>query len=98
MSVNQYIEMSDNNEARQIIMDTIKGLVGWRVIHSREDIIRFLCGEGFDIPDVSEDSITVSAPDEPGNTLTFTGYLFSSQFKLTRSATDIEVTTGEVGA
>ncbi len=97
MSVDQYIELSDNDVARKIITDTIKGLVGGRVIHSREDIVRFLCGERFYIPDVSENSITVSAPDEPENTLTLTGYLFSSQFKLTRSATDIEVTTGEVG-
>lgn len=98
MSVNQYVEMPDNNEARKIITDTIRGLVGGRVIHSRDDIIRFLCGEGFDIPGVSEDSITLSAPDEPENTLTFTGYLFSSRFKLIRSATDIEITIGEAVA
>lgn len=62
-------------------MEPIKGLVGQGVIHSREDIIRFLCSEGFDIPEASEGSITLSTPDEPGNTGPLRRWLFCDRIR-----------------
>ncbi|TNL02323.1 hypothetical protein CYD30_27125 [Kosakonia cowanii] len=44
-------------------------------------MIRHLCGANFDITGVTEDSITVCAPDEPDNTVTLSGWLFSERFR-----------------
>lgn len=72
----------ENLEAAKIIERTITDLVGRGVIHSRDDIIRHLCGGGFTIAGVTDDSIAISAPDEPENTLTLSSRLFSGQFVL----------------
>ncbi|EWG67617.1 MULTISPECIES: hypothetical protein [unclassified Enterobacter] len=71
-----------NDEAREIIKGTVKQLVGDGRVHSRDDIIRHLCGANFDITEVTEECITVCAPDEPDNTLTLSGWLFSDRFRL----------------
>lgn len=76
-----------NEEAGEIIKGTLKKLVGGGRIHSRDDIIRHLCGANFDITDVTEESITVCAPDEPANTLILSGWLFSERFGLDRDKT-----------
>ena len=73
-----------NEEAREIIKGTVKQLIGDGRIHSRDDIIRHLCGANFDITDVTEESITICAPDEPANTLILSGWLFSERFGLDR--------------
>jgi hypothetical protein len=73
-----------NEEARDIIKGTVKQLIGDGRIHSRDDIIRHLCGANFDITDVTEESITICAPDEPANTLILSGWLFSERFGLDR--------------
>jgi hypothetical protein len=73
-----------NEDAREIIKGTVKQLVGDGRIHSRDDIIRHLCGANFDITEVTEDSITVCAPDEPDNTATLSGWLFSERFRMGR--------------
>lgn len=73
-----------NEEAREIIKGTVKQLVGDGRIHSRDDIIRHLCGANVDITDVREESITICAPDEPANTLILSGWLFSERFGLDR--------------
>lgn len=82
MSAVDLTECSDNEKATSIIKETIKLLVGEGRIHSRDDIIRHLCGAKFDIVEVTGESITLCAPDEPQNTSTLRGWLFSNQFVL----------------
>jgi len=79
----------ENAEAAKIIERTITDLVGRGVIHSRDDIIRHLCGGGFTISGVTDDSIAISTPDEPENTLTLSGWLFSGQFILSGGLRDV---------
>ncbi|EPO62870.1 hypothetical protein H229_5209 [Klebsiella pneumoniae UHKPC02] len=46
-------------------------------------MIRYLIKEGgFDILSVTDTSVTLCAPDEPEETLTLTGWVFSSSFRL----------------
>ena len=80
MSENSLICRDENAEAVKVIKETVKDLVGRGIIHSRDDIIRHLCGANFDITGVTEDSITVCAPDEP-NTVTLSGWMFSERFR-----------------
>lgn len=84
MSENNLTCRDENTEAVKVIKETVKDLVGRSIIHSRDDIIRHLCGANFDITGVTEDSITVCAPDEPANTLILSGWLFSERFGLDR--------------
>ncbi|EEL3199971.1 hypothetical protein HAR72_003168 [Salmonella enterica] len=93
MSAIDLTECSDNEKATNVIKETIKLLVGERRIHSRDDIIRHLCGAKFDIVDVTEESITICAPDEPVNTSTLSGWLFSDRFRLVQ---DRHRTEGEL--
>lgn len=81
MSENNLICRDENAQAEKIIKQTVKDLVGRGIIHCRADIIRHLCGANFDITGVTEDSITVGAPDEPDNTVTLSGWLFSEWFR-----------------
>lgn len=59
---------------------------GWWVRASftpGDDVIRYLIKEGgFDILSVTDTSVTLCAPDEPEETLTLTGWVFSSSFRL----------------
>lgn len=87
MSENNLTCRDENTEAVKVIKETVKDLVGRGIIHSRDDIIRHLCGANFDITGVTEDSITVCAPDEPDNTLILSGWLFSERFGLDRDKT-----------
>lgn len=46
-------------------------------------MIRYLIKEGgFDILSVTDTSVTLCVPDEPEETLTLTGWVFSSSFRL----------------
>lgn len=81
MSENTLTCRDENTEAVKVIKETAKDLVGRGIIHSRDDIIRHLFGANFDITGVTEDSITVCAPDEPDNTVTLSGWLFSERFR-----------------
>lgn len=49
MSENNLTCRDENTEAVKVIKETVKDLVGRGIIHSRDDIIRHLCGANFDI-------------------------------------------------
>lgn len=93
MSENELASSDDNAEAAKIIEEAIKGLVERRIIHSRDDIIRHLCGGNFTITDVTDESITICVPDEPENSLTLRGWLFSGQFILSGGLRGVPQTT-----
>ncbi|EPC3764313.1 MULTISPECIES: hypothetical protein [Enterobacteriaceae] len=66
-----------------MIRRAVLRMVGVGQIHSRDDVIRYLIKEGgFDILSVTDTSVTLCVPDEPEETLTLTGWVFSSSFRL----------------
>lgn len=70
-------------QARRMIRCAVLRMVGLGQLHSRDDVIRYLIKEGgFDILSVTDTSVTLCAPDEPEETLTLTGWVFSSSFRL----------------
>ncbi|WP_282808347.1 hypothetical protein [Hafnia alvei] len=71
--------------AKAAILNGMRNLVASGRVNNREDVIRSLIGAGFDLIEVSEESITLCHPDEPDVTLTLTGYLFSQRFQLNYS-------------
>ncbi|MCE9871483.1 hypothetical protein SJZ84_21970 [Hafnia paralvei] len=71
--------------AKAAILNGMRNLVASGRVNNREDVIRSLIGAGFDLIEVSEESITLCAPDEPEVTITLEGYLFSQRFQLNYS-------------
>ena len=72
-----------SEQARRMIRRAVLRMVGLGQLHSRDDVIRCLIKEGgFDILSVTDTSVTLCAPDEPEETLTLTGWVFSSSFRL----------------
>lgn len=63
------------------------------IIRSRDDLIRILSEENFEITDVTAQSITLCAPDEPENRVTLDGWLFSAGFSLSVPADHPELWT-----
>lgn len=86
-------------EATLIIKNAIKSQVGSGYIHSRDDIIRLLLDSRFDIVDVTDESISICASDAPELIAVPKGWLFSSRFRLSRSAyfSPIDVQPSETG-
>lgn len=72
--------LSEKEQARRCISAGVRNLIASKVINGRDDIIRHLSGEGFEIIRVTPDSITLCAPDEPDEALTLDGYFYSAQF------------------
>lgn len=75
--------LHESEQARRMIRRSVLRMVGLGQLHSRDDVIRCLIKEGgFDILSVTDTSVTLCAPDEPEETLTLTGWVFSSSFRL----------------
>ncbi|WP_154022803.1 hypothetical protein [Klebsiella oxytoca] len=75
--------LPESEQARRMIRRAVLRMVGLSQLHSRDDVIRYLIKEGgFDILSVTDTSVTLCAPDEPEETLTLTGWVFSSSFRL----------------
>ena len=75
--------LPESEQARRMIRRAVLRMVGVGQIHSRDDVIRYLIKEGgFDILSVTDTSVTLCVPDEPEETLTLTGRVFSSSFRL----------------
>lgn len=66
--------------AKTALANGVRNLVASGRVNNREDVIRSLIGAGLDIAEVSEESITVCAPEKPEVTITLKGYLFSQRF------------------
>ena len=71
--------------AKTAIVNGVRNLVECGHINNRDDVIRCLIGAGFDLIEVTEDSISLCSPDEPEVTITLKGYLFSPRFQLNHS-------------
>ena len=75
--------LPESEQARRMIRRAVLRMVGVGQIHSRDDVIRYLKRTGgFDILSVTDTSVTLCVPDEPEETLTLTGWVFSSSFRL----------------
>ncbi|EPU1046008.1 hypothetical protein ACVUNM_004020 [Raoultella ornithinolytica] len=75
--------LPESEQARRMIRRAVLRMVSSGLLHSRDDVIRYLIKEGgFDILSVTDTSVTLCAPDEPEETLTLTGWVFSSSFRL----------------
>ena len=82
MSEDNRDSQKENEEACAILKRALRNLVGQGIIRSRDDLIRILSEENFEITDVTAQSITLCAPDEPENRVTLDGWLFSAGFSL----------------
>ena len=75
--------LPESEQARRMIRRAVLRMVSSGQLHSRDDVICYLIKEGgFDILSVTDTSVTLCAPDEPEETLTLTGWVFSSSFRL----------------
>lgn len=71
--------------AKAAILNGVRNLVASGQVNNRDDVIRSLIGAGFDLTEVTEESITLCHPDDPEVTLTLRDYLFSQRFQLNHS-------------
>ncbi|MFX4311506.1 hypothetical protein F8O53_06045 [Enterobacter sp. 63] len=86
MKEENFTSQREIEEATLIIKRAIKRHVGFGYIHSRDDIIRLLVNSRFDIVDVTDESIALCVSDAPEDIVVLKGWLFSSHFRLSRSA------------
>lgn len=93
MSEDNRDSQKENEEACAILKRALRNLVGQGIIRSRDDLIRILSEENFEITDVTAQSITLCAPDEPENRVTLDGWLFSAGFSLSVPADHPELRT-----
>lgn len=86
MKEEHFTTQRETEEATLRIKNAIKRYVGSGYLHSRDDIIRLLIDSRFDIVDVTDESISLCASDAPDDIVVLKGWLFSSHFRLSRSA------------